>query len=148
MKMSNHALGLLIGGFIPALLFAAANLLIKGGSEAGGSLSLFLIFYSLGTLVVAGVAYFLTPDFSVTTKAVLLSFATGACAAAGTAAISYAVLKYGASMSVLIPVFNLNTLLGVVIGLWIFAEWKNVKIPDLLIGTVLIVVGTFFVSKA
>ena len=56
--------------------------------------------------------------------------------------------KYSASISTLVPLYNLNTLIAVSVGLLVFAEWKTVAVPQLLFGSVLIVVGGTLVARA
>jgi hypothetical protein len=42
----------------------------------------------------------------------------------------------------------MNTLISVLLALWVFAEWKQVKVPQLLIGTLLIMAGGIMVAKS
>jgi hypothetical protein len=42
----------------------------------------------------------------------------------------------------------MNTLITVLLALWVFAEWKTVHIPQLLLGSILIVIGGTLVARA
>ena len=48
----------------------------------------------------------------------------------------------------LAPLYNMNTMVAVLIGLWAFSEWKELDMLRLLSGVVLIVIGGTLVSRA
>jgi uncharacterized membrane protein len=66
----------------------------------------------------------------------------------GTGLILLAFDRFGASVSQLAPLYNMNTLVVVLLGLLIFSEWKQVRPVPLLIGSLLIVLGAVFVARA
>jgi transporter family protein len=57
-------------------------------------------------------------------------------------------VKFETPIAKLTPLYNMNTLIVVLLALWIFAEWKEVKVLQLLIGAVLIVMGGVLVARA
>lgn len=146
--MSAQTAGLLIGGLIPALAYTASNTLAKSSTQAGIGIGPYLLFVGAGILVVGMVFALLMPLGSVSlrsgTQSVLMGFAWGV----GTGAIALALSRYQSTLSQLVPLFNMNTLLTVLLALWIFAEWKEVRVPQLLLGSVLIVIGGTLVARA
>jgi uncharacterized membrane protein len=68
--------------------------------------------------------------------------------AVGAGLISTAIIQYDASISQLSPLYNMNILVAVTLGLLVFSEWVDVSTPRLLIGTVVILFGGYLVSGA
>lgn len=66
----------------------------------------------------------------------------------GSVLVSIGIVKYSAPLGKLVPLFNMNTLVTVLLALWLFAEWKEVQVPRLLIGSILIVVGGILVARS
>ena len=48
----------------------------------------------------------------------------------------------------LVPLYNMNTLVAVILALIVFSEWQELQLVKLLLGTVLIVAGAIFVANA
>lgn len=61
-------------------------------------------------------------------------------------AIAYS--RFKMPVSKLVPLFNTNTLVAVVLGLLIFNEWKTINSPKLIIGAILVVIGGTLVTNA
>lgn len=147
--MSSHTLGLLIGGIIPAVVFSFSNLAMKGGVQEGISLPYYLMVVGIAVLCMGVLALFFHGGHSqFSAKSGLLAFGAGATWALGVFCVTYAIHHYGAPIGVLAPLFNLNSLITVLLALWVFSEWQQVKVPQLLIGSVLIVAGGVIVAKA
>ena len=146
--MSPHAIGILIGGLLPAILFSITNLSTKAVSNAGIGVGWYVVFAGAGVTIMGGILLFLFPERMISAKYALFSGFAGFAWGLGIGCIVIALNKFGNPIGVLTPLFNLNTLITVLVALWIFAEWKQVKIPQLLIGSVLIVVGGVFVARA
>ena len=62
--------------------------------------------------------------------------------------VAFALSKYSTPISKLVPLYNMNTLVAVCIGLVAFAEWKDVHISKLIIGSVLVVIGGTLVANS
>ena len=146
--MSPESMGLLIGGIVPALLISVSNVLIKDSTQQGISMAMYVIVVGFAVSLTGVALFFVSPDKSVSLRSGTPAFFAGACWAMGVAAVTIGMNKYGAPLGKLVPLFNMNTLFSVLIALWIFAEWKQVHVPKLLIGTLLIVVGGTLVSRA
>ena len=68
--------------------------------------------------------------------------------AGGAGLISLALIKYQTAISQLSPLYNMNVLITVVVGLWLLAEYRQVQLGPLLLGSVLIAVGAILVANA
>ena len=66
----------------------------------------------------------------------------------GIACIAIALKKYDAQISQLVPLYNMNTLFAVLIGMVAFAEWREVSLAKILISSVLIISGGVLASRA
>ena len=139
--MSKESLALLIGGILPAILFGVSSVFQKTAAKAGITTGPYLICIGL-VVVVAGILLSLAQEDTTTTRG-----GTGhACAygvlwAAGIACIALALAKYDARISQLVPLYNLNTLVAVGIGLAVLGEWREVNVWRLLAGAILAVIG-------
>jgi hypothetical protein len=166
--MAPNLVGILVGGVLPAILLGVFATLQKAALQAGSSPGVLLLAVGVGAIAV-GLVYLLVfrsppsrvPSVSAVAdlsgdatgaqgadglgawrlRPIALSLATGIVWAVGTALVSVAITVYGTPLSQLVPVFNTNTLVAVVLGLLVFGEWATVNTPRLLIGAVLIVVG-------
>jgi hypothetical protein len=52
------------------------------------------------------------------------------------------------SISQLTPLFNMNTLVVVLLGLWLFKEHRHVRPAPLVIGAALVILGAVLVARA
>lgn len=146
--MSTSFAGLLVGGVLPAVILGVFGVLQKGCLRAGLGIGPFFVLVG-ATIALFGVAYCLaTAQRAVTPAGGLCAIATGLLWAAGTACIVLAVSRFGASISQLAPLYNMNTLVVVLLGLAVFAEWRQVHPLPLLAGALLIVGGAVLVSRA
>lgn len=155
--MGREGIGLLVGGAVPALLLGVFANLQKAGIRAGASPGLLLVLVGAGSAFVGGVFLLLLPEtapYGVSPAAgdavrgsvsrlpaILFSLATGVVWAVSTGLVSVAISRFDAPLAKLVPIFNINTLVAVLIGLLVFQEWKEVQSPKLLVGAVLIVIG-------
>lgn len=146
--MSPNTLGIIIGGLIPALLFGTGNFLLKVSNAEGIGIAPLLASGGAGFIAAALCVFAFLPDTALSIRSSASAFGFGFFMGIGTALVSIAIVKYGTPLSILTPLFNMNTLVAVLLALWIYAEWKQVHIPKLLIGSVLIIIGGTFVARA
>jgi uncharacterized membrane protein len=146
--MSAQATGLLVGGVLPAVLFALTNTLTKVSADAGIGIGPYIFTVGIGVVIVGICFSFIVPDMTFSTKSLVSSFSLGALWGLGIGCIAIGLTMYGTPLGKLVPLFNLNTLLSVVLALWIFSEWQQVKVMPLLVGTILITAGAVLVSRA
>ena len=146
--MTPQTIGLIIGGLLPALLFGVGNVLIKSSLSARISIGFLLLFTTAGYLLTSLIALAIFSDHAVTLKSGGIALISGFILSIGTLCITIAINHYATPMSQLVPLYNMNTLISVLLALWLFAEWQHVRVPQLLIGSVLIVIGGTLVAKA
>lgn len=146
--MESRWVPLLIGGFLPALFYGFAGVLQKASARAGGSAPLYLIAFGLATCLTGLIYRLIVSDNSFSGRAALLALLAGALFAVGSGLISTALIRYDASISQLSPLYNMNILVTVSLGLLLFAEWNTISAPRLLIGTAVILLGGWLVSSA
>ncbi|MBN1982524.1 MAG: hypothetical protein JW795_13405 [Chitinivibrionales bacterium] len=139
--MNNQAMGILIGGLLPALLFGVIGLLQKSSQKAGISLGWYIIFISIGVLI-TGITLIVTEHHrQVTAKATIFAILIGLLWSVAMASVAIAISRFGVPVSKLVPLYNVNTLIAVILGFVVYMEWKEVNPVTLLIGALLIVIG-------
>jgi hypothetical protein len=77
----------------------------------------------------------------VNTVSVLYACVYGVLWASGIACIAIALRRYDAQISQLAPLYNMNTLVAVVLGLVVLAEWQKVDFWKLLLATAFTIAG-------
>ncbi|WP_035478883.1 hypothetical protein [Aliagarivorans marinus] len=143
-------MGILIGGVGGALLLGLFAILTKASGLHGLGNFAYLITVGI-TVLVIGLVGALTQG-SISEQFTLKGMGVGVLAAASWAVamllITLALTRFATPVSVLTPIFNTNTLVAVLLGLWVFAEYKQVQMAPLLLGASLITVGGILVSRA
>ncbi len=146
--MTPQTMGLIIGGILAALCYGISNLFTKGSMQAGIGIGWYLICIGIVVIMVGAVFFLIIPEQPINPRSAMMAGLLGLFWGIGTGCVAIALSQYNTPLGKLTPLFNLNTLVTVLIALWIFAEWKQVKVPQLLIGTVLMVVGGVVVAKS
>lgn len=145
--MTTSQTGLLIGGVLPAIIFGISGLFQKWGSSQGLGLGGYVVSVGLGCLTVGAILWFTTGEQNLTFRTGTPAFLLGFFWAMGVTAISFALSHYGAPLSKITPLYNMNTLVTVIGALILFAEWKDVHLVKLTIGTLLILTGSVVICK-
>ncbi len=146
--MTQQTAGMLIGGVIPAVLLGGFAILQKLSVNLGSVPASLLLFVGVGVTLVALTLAAVSGLGQVTLPASLAALATGIVWASSTALIAVAQGRFGAPVARLVPLFNMNTLVAVLLGFIVFAEWRGVHVPRLVVGAVLIVIGGTLVATA
>ena len=146
--MSENSIGLVVGGVLPAILLGLFAVMQRVSVNEGARPASLLLFAAVGILLVAGVLYATGTEAPINPRLSVAAVATGIVWAVATACIAIAQARFRTPLVQLVPLFNMNTLVAVVLGLIIFAEWNAVRLPRLLIGSVLIVAGGTLVASA
>ncbi|MGD1996561.1 MAG: hypothetical protein PVH62_07285 [Anaerolineae bacterium] len=146
--MESRYLTLIIGGFIPAVLYGLAGFLQKWSAREGGSVSVYLIGFGLATFVAGIGSRYVLSDGPSPSRSLLIAVLGGLVFAIGAGLISFSIIKFDAAISQLSPIYNMNILITVLLGLLIFSEFRDLNGMRLLAGTVFIVVGGWLVSGA
>jgi transporter family protein len=140
--------GLLVGGMLPALLFGITGVMQKAYGRAGGGSGWYLLVVGLGVAATGLFAVAFMPDRVMTARAGLIALGIGLSWGLGMIAVVLGLTRYGAPLSKLAPLYNLNTLIVVVLALVLFAESREVNVPKLMGGAVLIMAGATLVARA
>ena len=146
--MTTKTTALLIGGFLPAFIYGGSAIFQKLSTNIGISISMYLIAAGIG-VVVAGIGFYLfdnTTVFSIKASSYAGMFGLTWGIASGL--VAYTLLNFSVPISQLVPLYNMNTLVAVLLALLIFSEWKDLNTIKLLSGSVLIVIGAIFVANA
>ena len=146
--MTAKTSALLIGGFLPALIYGGSALFQKLSTNLGISISVYLIAVGLGVGIAGLGFYFFDNAASFTVKASGYAGIFGITWGVATGLVAYSLLHFNVPISQLVPLYNMNTLVAVLLALVIFSEWQELSVIKLLLGTVLIVVGAIFVANA
>ena len=146
--MSPQQLGLIIGGLLPALFYGVSSVFAKVSTTAGMPVGPHLICIGVAiSLVGVGMQQVLPGPYP-STGAIVSSSMLGLLWGLGTGCVALGLIKYQVPLSKLVPLYNMNTLITVVLALIVFLEWKSVDPVKLSIGAVLVIVGGLLVSQA
>lgn len=146
--MTDQTIGMLIGGFVPAVLYGLAGVMQKTVQKTGISLSWYIIFISIGVLLASVPLLFTEQAKQLSLKGGIFSVLIGFFWAFGMVAVALGISKFGVPVSKLAPLYNTNTLIAVILGLLIYAEWKDLNIIPLLSGAFLIILGGILVTRS
>jgi len=146
--MSPQQLGLIVGGLLPALLYGLAGIFAKVSTTAGMPVGAHLVCIGVMVSLVGAIMQQVLPAPLPSTGAMISSSMLGILWGLGTGFVALGLLKYQAPLSKLVPLYNMNTLITVMLALIIFLEWKTVDPFKLSVGAILVIVGGLLVSKA
>lgn len=139
--MSQSVIGYLLGGFIPAILYGIYNILQKASSQHKISPGMYLIVVGICAITI-GLAYcIIFKEYTISPTSGLFATLNGVVWGVATCLIALAYSHYKMPVSKLVPIFNTNTLVAVILGLIIFSEWKTVSSPKVIIGAILVIIG-------
>jgi glucose uptake protein GlcU len=145
---SKRHQALLVGGVLPALVLGLYGPLMKHAIRGGLGTGEFLVLFGV---MLGGVGLACRPARNgrpISRAAVVTGIVTGVLWTLGTALTLVALGRLGAGISQITPLFNMNTLVVVLLGLWLFKEHRHVRPTPLLIGTILVVIGAVLVARA
>ena len=139
--MKHHMLSLLLGGLLPAVLFGVSGVMQKACARAGIGTGPYLAITGMAVLTVGGLLTLVENDMTVSRRSAAYTAVFGALWATGVGCIAIALRQYGGQISQLVPLYNMNTLVAVFIGLVILSEWREVQWGRLLLASLLMVSG-------
>lgn len=146
--MSAKVIAILLGGVLPALLLGLTGVFQKLSTNARIGTGPFLIGAGITTAIVGGIFLLLERDSTISQKSALYTVLFGLVWATAIGCISIALRRYGGQISQLVPLYNMNTLVAVLIGLVVLAEWRTVDPRKLAVAAILIVIGGVLASRA
>jgi transporter family protein len=146
--VSVEAKGLLLGGLMPALMFGLAGVLQKATLRAGAGMGPYLICVGAGVLIIGAALAITASGQTITLKAGFLAGTLGLVWGVATWLVALSLARYAVPLAKLVPLYNMNTLVVVVLALVVFAEWRDVAVVRLLLGAALVVLGGTLVARA
>ena len=139
--MSKQWAAILIGGLLPAVFLGISGAVQKTASRTGITPGLYLLIIGL-VVALVGAAVGARPARCVSLcvrRIQTVGFAI--LWSVGILGIMLGLGRFEGQVSVLVPLYNMNTLVAVGIGLVLLGEWRDVSVWRLLAGTALIVAG-------
>jgi uncharacterized membrane protein len=146
--MKANTMALLLGGLLPAILFGVSGVFQKTSAKAGMGTGPYLMVIGFVVVVVGGVVAAVQRDATVNWTRASYACAYGLLWAAGIACIAVAVGRFDGQISQLVPLYNMNTLVAVAVGLVFLSEWRNVQVGLLLLATGLTIAGGVLAAAA
>lgn len=148
--MSPQTVGLIIGGFLPAAIYGLVNIIAKVvAKDSLMTPGLYLVLGGIGVTIAGALFFFVIPQRGLPANSTIMyALGFGFLWAFGSGLVLIALMRFGTPLSKLVPLYNLNTLVAVLLSLVLFAEWQQVSIVKLLLGTVFVVVGATLVALA
>lgn len=146
--MSARVIAILLGGVLPALLLGLTGVFQKLSANARIGTGPFLIGVGITTVIVGGVFLLLERDATFGQKSALYTVLFGLVWATAIGCIGIALRRFDGQISQLVPLYNMNTLVAVLIGLIVLAEWRTVDPRKMVVAAILIVLGGVLASRA
>jgi drug/metabolite transporter (DMT)-like permease len=146
--MDKNLLGLVIGGVFPAILYAISGTLQKTVSRAEVGVGPYLVFLGLGVSLVGFICWMIFPKGVYSSAGFGWSGLIGLIWGVGTGAVLWALNSSGVPIAKLVPLYNMNTLFAVLLGLWWYGEANQLHVPSLLGGAILIALGSVLVTRS
>jgi hypothetical protein len=146
--MSKTTLALFVGGLLPAVLFGVASTFQKTAARAGIGTGPYLIAIGSVVLLVGVVVTAAQSDSATLREGVAWACGYGLLWSSAIGCIVIALSRFDANISQLVPIYNLNTLVAVAIGLALLGEWKDVVPWRVAAGAVLAVAGGVLAATA
>ncbi len=146
--MEKESVGIIVGGICPALLFGISGVLQKFSNRAGISTGLYLICIGVAVTVVGIGLHVIIPNRSISFQSGGYAILIGLFWASAMGLIGIALTRYDVAISILVPLYNMNTLVAVVLGLILLSEWQSIDVPRLLVGACLIVFGGLLAASS
>jgi len=146
--MASNSTALILGGLLPALIYGGSAIFQKISTSLGISLSAYQVATGIGIVIVGIGFYLFEHSFSFSIKSGLYAVSFGLTWGIASALVAYTLLNFEVPLSQLVPLYNMNTLVAVILALIIFSEWKSLDMIKLLSGSTLIVFGAILVAKA
>ena len=146
--MTDKTLGVILGGFLPALCFGASSVLMKLAARAGVGLGTYVLSLAVGVGLFGVFTLLTRGGHGFTGRGVLFAVLVGATWALGMALIQVALTRYHAAISQIVPLHMLNLIVTIALGFLLFAEARDIDAGRLVIGAVLMGLGAILVAGA
>ena len=137
----------IVYGLIAAVFFALNTVIYKAAQQKGNFSPYYgILMFGIGAMIVSVIFFLLKPSFEFEWKSSSLAIIAGAVWAIGMIMVAIAISQK-ADVARLAPIYNINTILAVLMGIIFLKE-----IPDasqmirVIGGAVLVVIGAILVS--
>lgn len=147
MNLSPQTTGLLVGGLVPAFGYAIFAIGTKLAGQAGLGAGPLLVLVG-AACAIAGAGFWAVLPAAIDLRSASWGLMAGFAWAIGTGFVSLALANWNVPISKLNPIYNTNTLITVLLGLVLFAEWKEANPLPLIGGAALILIGSLLVSAS
>jgi transporter family protein len=141
-----NALALGIGGIVPALLLGVGTVLMRCSIGNGASVATYVATVGTTIAVVGWLASAVAGGVTGGGRAIGAAVAMGLTWSVAIACMSYGFGTLKLPISIVAPLTNSNALIAVALGALLFAEYKDLDMGRVLIGTLLICAGATLVS--
>lgn len=139
---------LLIGGLIPAVLLGLGTVLMRASLAAGAGIAGFLAVTGTTVALIGIASLCITAAPLPPPNAILLAMLMGLGWSGAITCMAYGLSVLHLPVAVIAPLTNSNALIAVTLGAILFAEWQDLKMPLVVLGTLLICAGATAVSLA
>jgi transporter family protein len=139
--VSKQTLAILIGGLLPAVLYGVASVFQKTASKTGIGPGPYILIIGLVAACLGGAITLVSRDTAVTWKGALHTSGFAVLWSVAIVSIMLSLGRYEGPVSVIVPLYNTNTLIAVLLGLLLLGEWHGLNGWRLLAGAALIVAG-------
>jgi transporter family protein len=147
--MTGQVQGIVIGGLLPALFFGISGVFAKAATQGTTiGTGLYMVLVGLAAALVGLMVHLVDPGKVVSWRSGVFTSLVGVTWGIAAGLVAFALTKYRTPIATLVPLYNMNTLVAVVIGLFWFAEWKEVNTFRLVVGSICIVVGGSLVATS
>ncbi|HTB63939.1 MAG TPA: hypothetical protein VK737_10150 [Opitutales bacterium] len=146
--MDNKQLSLVIGGFVPAVLFGVVAVFQKVSNRSGVGMGPYLMGLGLTIFLMGALFALWDRDLAISSRGAVYIVLFGVFWSLATACVAIALKRYNGQIGQLVSIYNMNTLVTVIIGLVVLSEWKNVHPGKLLAAAVLISLGGILAATA
>ncbi len=133
---------------MPAVLLGVSGLPQKLSASAGIAPGMFLIATGVTTTLVGLAVVLLERDAAMSVTSACYAGLYGLIWSIGLACISIALRRFGGQISQLAALYNMNTLVAVLLGLAVLGEWRTVSPGRIIVAAVLIVLGGILASRS
>ena len=132
---------LLIGGLVPAICLGLGTVLMRASLGAGASIPLYLAVVGSVVGLIGWSMLLWTGGPMPSLRPILFAATMGATWATAIACMAYGIGVLKLPVSIIAPLTNSNALVAVIVGAAVFAEWRNLNLSLVALGTVLICAG-------
>lgn len=146
--MTDKAMGVVLGGLLPAMCFGVSSVLMKLAARAGIGPGPYVLSLAIGVAAYGAFTALTQPGRHATSGGVVFSILVGLVWALGMALIQVALTRYHAAISQIVPLHMLNLIVTIALGFALFAEARDLEAARLVIGAILIGMGAVLVAGA